>query len=117
MGSLATEDRELMSIIFQEIKKSKLFFVDSLVTVNTICSELAEELQVKFGQRSVFLDNKSDEQYIHKQFSLLIKKAKNQGFAIGIGHDHPLTLRVIKELVPEVENQGIKFVFVSELVE
>lgn len=116
MGSLATEDKDVMAVIFKEIKKKKLFFVDSLVTVNSICLELAEEMQVKFGQRAVFLDNKADTQYISNQFSKLVKVAKNQGYAIGIGHDHALTLKLIKELAPEIEKQGIKFVFVSELV-
>lgn len=116
MGSLATENKDVMAVIFKEIRKKGLFFVDSLVTVNTICSELAEELQVKFGQRSVFLDNKSDAEYIRNQFYKLVKVAKSQGYAIGIGHDHALTLKVIKELVPGIERQGIKFVFVSELV-
>lgn len=116
MGSLATENKDVMAIIFKEIKKRKLFFIDSLVTVNSICQELAEETQVRFGQRAVFLDNKADSQYIRSQFAKLVKAAKNQGYAIGIGHDHALTLKLIKELAPEIERQGIKFVFVSELV-
>ncbi len=116
MGSLATEKKDLMSVIFNEMKKENLFFVDSLVTQKSICKEAAKQAQIKFGQRSVFLDNQSDSQYIRKQFSYLIKKAKRQGFAIGIGHDHPLTLKTIKELAPEMEKQGIKFVFVSEVV-
>jgi polysaccharide deacetylase 2 family uncharacterized protein YibQ len=116
MGSLATENKYLMSVIFQEMKKRNLFFVDSLVTRNSICPELAEEFGVKFAERSVFLDNKNDADYIRGQFSSLVKKAKRLGSAIGIGHDHPLTLKLIKELAPETEKQGIKFVFVSELV-
>lgn len=116
MGSLATEKKDLMAVIFSEMKKKKLFFVDSLVTSKSVCFDLAKELKVKFAKRNVFLDNKNDAEYIRKQFSYLIKRAKNQGFAIGIGHDHPLTLKVIQEIIPEIENQGIEIVFVSELV-
>ncbi len=116
MGSLATEKKSLMAVIFREMKKRKLFFVDSLVTEKSVCKDLAEELQLKFGERSVFLDNYSDSQYIRKQFLILINKAKKHGFAIGIGHDHLATLKAIKELAPEIEKQGVKFVFASELV-
>ncbi|MDP2938996.1 MAG: divergent polysaccharide deacetylase family protein [Candidatus Omnitrophota bacterium] len=116
MGSLATEKRNLMTIIFKEMRKRKLFFVDSLVTTNSICQELAEELELKFAQRSIFLDNENDADYIRRQLMLLAKRAKRQGSAIGIGHDRRLTLQVIKEIAPEIKKQGIKFVFVSELV-
>ncbi len=116
MGSLATEQKDLMSVIFREMKKKKLFFVDSMVTPNTICSELAEEIGIRFAERSIFLDNKNDAEYIQGQIFSLVRKAKKQGSAIGIGHDRPLTLKVIKEQIPEIEKQGIKFVLVSELV-
>lgn len=116
MGSLATEKESLMAIIFREMKKRNLFFVDSMVTPKTICKELAKKAQIKFGQRLIFLDNENNDQYIRKQFLLLIKKARKQSGVIGIGHDRSLTLSVIKELAPEMEKQGIKFVFASELV-
>lgn len=116
MGSLATEKKGLMSLIFKEMKKRNLFFVDSLVSRNSICKDLAEELKTKFAARSVFLDNSNDPQYIRKQFLSLAKIAKKRGFAIGIGHDHLSTLTVIKEMSPQIEEQGVKFVFASELV-
>jgi len=38
------------------------------------------------------------------------------GHAIGIGHDRKVTLEVLKEVMPELDREGFKFVFVSELV-
>jgi polysaccharide deacetylase 2 family uncharacterized protein YibQ len=38
------------------------------------------------------------------------------GQAIGIGHDRKITLEVLKEVMPSIEKEGYKFVFVSELI-
>ncbi|GEM_PF-3686042 len=31
------------------------------------------------------------------------------------GYDHPITLKVLQELVPQLKKQGVQFVNVSEL--
>ncbi len=50
----------------------------------------------------------------------MVMKLKNlsrkHGLAIGIGHDRKTTLEVLREAMPELEKEGFKFVFVSELV-
>ncbi|MFZ5801230.1 MAG: divergent polysaccharide deacetylase family protein [Candidatus Omnitrophota bacterium] len=116
MGSKATEDKRVMSVLFREFKKRKMYFLDSMVTPNSVGEELAEKSGVKFAQRNIFLDNQSDYQYIAGQLRSLVNKARNNGFAVGVGHDRPLTLQVIQELVPSFIEEGVEFVFVSDLV-
>jgi len=116
MGSKATENRRVMSILFELFKQNSLYFLDSLVTADTICAELAKEINVKFAKRDIFLDNESDEAYIKNQLSLLVDKAKQKGEAIGVGHDRILTLKIIKDSIADIEEEGIEFVFLSELV-
>lgn len=115
MGSAATENTRLMRIVMQYLKERDFFFLDSLVTSKSICRGLAQRLGVKFAQRDVFIDNESDSAYIRGQLMKLVSKAKNNGSAIGIGHDRPATIAVLKEMIPKLEEDGFEFVYVSEL--
>ncbi len=115
-GSKATEDRRLMGVIFGELKKRNLFFLDSLVTSKSVCEPLARETKVKFAKRSMFLDNEADYEYIKAQLEHLVYLAKRDGEAIGICHDKDITLRVLKETLDEFEQDGVEFVKLSQLV-
>ena len=116
MGSQATESEDLMKVIFEELKKKKLYFLDSL-TGKTVGKKLALEVKLPYARRSVFLDNKSDAEYIQGQLEALAKMAKQEGFAVGIGHDRKRTLEVLVQAIPELKKRGFKFVYTSELVE
>jgi len=117
MGSRATEDTRTMGIIFSELKKRRLYFLDSFVTGKSVAAFLAGKMHIKFTRRDIFLDNSADPRYIKQQLNLLIKKARQKGQAIGIGHDRKHTLEVLNEMMPELARQGYKFVFVSELAQ
>jgi polysaccharide deacetylase 2 family uncharacterized protein YibQ len=116
MGSKATEDLRIMKILFREFKKRNLYFLDSLVSAETVGFDLAHKMGLAFGKRDIFLDNKKEAQYIKGQINKIKIIAKVYGQAIGIGHDQKVTLEVLKEAMPEIEKEGYKFVFVSELV-
>lgn len=116
MGSKATEDEKLMKIIFEELKRRNLFYIDSLATNKSVCKELAKDMKLKYAQRNIFLDNENNEEYIKGQLKKLEYEAKALGFAIGIGHDRPKTIAALKEIMPEMANSGIEFIYVSEIV-
>ncbi len=116
MGSKATEDRRLMSIVFARLKERKLFFLDSMVTSKSICRDLAREMQINFTQRDVFLDNKNERVYIENQFAELAKLARRRGFAVAIGHDRPLTLQIVKEQLEKLQQEGFQIVSVEEFL-
>ncbi len=116
MGSKATGDKALMKIIFKKIKKKGLFFVDSMTAHNSICTVLADDMGLTFGKRDVFLDNINTPEAITKQFMVLAKKARRRGYAVAIGHDRHLTMQVIKEEIPLLENQGFEIVSIKELL-
>jgi hypothetical protein len=73
-------------------------------------------MQIAFANRDVFLDNREEPEYIMGQINKLKNIAKVYGRAIGIGHDRKVTLEVLKGAMPELEKEGYKFVFVSELL-
>ncbi|MFH1045331.1 MAG: divergent polysaccharide deacetylase family protein [Candidatus Omnitrophota bacterium] len=117
MGSQATRDKRLMTIIFNELKKRKLFFLDNRVIGDSVCSALAKATALECAVRDIFLDNKNEREYIRGQLRQLQVEALASGAAIGVGHARPMTLEVLKEEIPKMQAQGIKFVPVSALVE
>jgi len=116
MGSKATENSRVMRIIFKELKIRNLYFLDSLVSAESTCFDLAYKMRLGFAKRDVFLDNIEEPAYIRGQIYKLKTRARVYGQAIGIGHDRKTTLGVLKEVMPELEKEGYEFVFVSELV-
>lgn len=115
MGSSATENKNTMLVILEELKHRKLYFLDSFVTSSSVCPGLAKEIKVKFAKRDVFLDNNLDKAYIKSQINKLKSIAASRGYAIGIGHDRKVTLEVLAEVMPEIEKEGYRFVFASDL--
>ncbi|MCM8770629.1 MAG: divergent polysaccharide deacetylase family protein [Candidatus Omnitrophica bacterium] len=116
MGSKATADYRVMRIIFEELKKKNLYFLDSYVSANSICFKLTRGIKIRFARRDVFLDNEDNPDYIRAQLEKLKQLAQSRGYAIGIGHDRKITLEVLKEELPKLQKQGFKFVTVSELI-
>lgn len=116
MGSKATQCRRTMGIIFGELKKRNLYFLDSLVSPNSVCSDIARGRGTKFTKRDIFLDNQNDPAYIKGQLEELKEISSLQGYAVGIGHDRKNTLLVLAEQMPEIEREGYEFVFISQVL-
>jgi hypothetical protein len=116
MGSSATEDLKTMQVIFKELKRRNLYFLDSFVSDKSVCSDLARKMGLGFVKRDIFLDNIEESGYIREQINKLKSRAKTRGFAVAIGHNRFVTLNVLKEEIPLLEKEGYKLVFVSELI-
>jgi polysaccharide deacetylase 2 family uncharacterized protein YibQ len=116
MGSKATEDPLVMKALMEVLKKEGLYFVDSHTSAHTVGPQLARQSGVAFGSNDRFIDQEKDLEAIKKAIRLAMKKAKKEGKAIAIGHPHSLTARAIREMVPEIEEAGIRLVFASEVV-
>lgn len=115
MGSRITEDLNSSEIIMAEVKKRNLYFLDSFVTAESVCPGLARKIGLRFVKRDIFLDNRDDPEYIRSQITGLKNLARLRGAAIGIGHDRKNTLLILKEMLPQLAEEGYKFVFVSEV--
>ena len=117
MGSRVTENEEMISLIFRELERRKLYFLDSLVTDKSVCKRIANRTKTGFAKRDIYLDNKNEDAYIRNQLQFLVEKAKREGSSIGIGHDGDLTIKILSEEMPRLKDEGVEFVFVSELIE
>jgi polysaccharide deacetylase 2 family uncharacterized protein YibQ len=117
MGSKATEDPRVMQALMAVLKKEKLYFIDSHTSPQSLGPEAARKAGVAFWQNDRFLDREENLEKIKKATRLSMRKAKKEGKAVAIGHPHPLTARAIREMIPELEKEGIRLVFASEVVE
>jgi uncharacterized protein len=117
MGSLFTSDEEKMRVLLREIASKDLFFVDSMTSKKSKGYLLAKEMGIKTAKRDVFIDNESDPEYIERQVWELVDTAKKHGKAVGIGHAKKSTIDVLKDVIPEIEKEGIEIVPVSSLLE
>jgi len=118
MGSKITEDERIMKFIFEEFKKTdlNLYFVDSKTSQNSIAYDLALEMGINSMERTVFLDNEDDMDYIKGQLLEAKELAFKKGKVIAIGHNRINTYYVLKRMVPELIKEGIEIVFVSTLI-
>lgn len=120
MGSLITEDKAKMTAILQAAKAKNMFFADSVTSAKSIAAKTAEELGVPYVKRDVFLDSTQDIATIKSNIKRTAEIAKKKGYAVAIGHvgaeGGVCTARAISDLYKELENEGVEFVTVSELI-
>jgi len=79
----------------------------------SVAKGIAAEEGIPVVKRDVFLDHDIDVKSIKRQFSRLIQMAWKNGYAVGIGHPHPETLQVLKEMLPMLSALRIELVPVS----
>ncbi|MAY42145.1 MULTISPECIES: divergent polysaccharide deacetylase family protein [unclassified Neptuniibacter] len=117
MGSLLTEKRQSMNAVMSVVQKRNMFFLDSVTTSNTVAWKAAHEHGIPYLVRDVFLDNRQQRAYIHKQFKEALTIAVTQGHAVVIGHPYPETVSYLEEVLPILKALGVRLVTASELLQ
>lgn len=116
MGSKFTESSELMNLVLKRVKKEGLFFIDSKTTPKSQGYIQAKKLGIKSAQRDIFLDKgKEGEKLIRNRINELLMISKKQGFAVGICHPYPQTIKVLSETLPRLKDY-VQFISASQVV-
>jgi len=115
-GSRATADDRVMREVVAVLAPRGLFFIDSRTAPNTVAARDAAAAGVPTASRDVFLDNVADVASTEEQLRRAAALARENGFAIAIGHPRPTTLAAVRALVPELRSDGIAFVLAADLV-
>ena len=116
-GSLLTRHTGHMEWLMEGLKQNQKFFIDSLTSEQSVASRVAMENSVPYLRRDVFLDNYQNQTYIKMQLVELIRMAKLNGQAIGIGHPHPETIEVLTRELPDLDKYGVVLVSLTELMQ
>ncbi len=118
MGSLLTQHPGHMAWLMQVLKHhGHLYFIDSRTDKRTVAAELAHEYALPHTQRDVFLDAGSGTiEDVWEQLRRLDHLATRQGFALAIGHPHPLTLQALRQGIPWLVARGHQIVPASQYI-
>lgn len=117
MGSKFTQNDELMRLILTKLKEENLLFVDSLTTSDSKGYIIAKELGMKAARRDIFLDSRrKGKDYIRKQLKKLVRKAKKNGYSVGICHTYPQTIEVMREELDNISKE-VNILPISKLIE
>jgi polysaccharide deacetylase 2 family uncharacterized protein YibQ len=116
MGSKFMADEDKLVLIFNKLKKRKMFFIDSRTTVNTQASAAAEKVNIQMASRKVFIDNDRDYNEIYRKLLEIAQNSSDVSPVIIIGHPYPETIRAIKDASQVLRKKGILIVPVSKLI-
>ena len=116
-GGVFTLTEEPLKSFMKVLKEKDLFFVDSVVIGGSKAYQVASDVGVSSLQRDIFLDHEYTKEKIKENLEKLKKIAVKKGKAVGIGHFRDLTIKVLQEELPKLEEQGFELVHISELFE
>ncbi|SFL79280.1 divergent polysaccharide deacetylase family protein [Pelosinus propionicus] len=116
-GSRATADRRVMKDVLAVLKANHLFFVDSRTNSQSIAAETAKQMGIQTGENQLFLDNTDEVSAVKAKLRTALDMASQHGTVTVIGHARMNTAIAVKEMIPEIESQGIQLVFVSQLLQ
>jgi len=116
MGSRITENMELMRAVLGYCRARGLLFLDSKTAYNSQVPRIAAEMHVHVEQRDSFMDIEHDREYIRRMWSQAVAKARENGYAIVIGHAwSDETAAAIRDSYQSLQAQGYTFHKLSEL--
>lgn len=115
-GSRATTDARVMRVVMNELSHRGLFFLDSRTNTTTAADSAAVSYGVPYARNDLFVDNSADEGEIRAMIQEGANRAKASGSYIIIGHCRPHTAAAFRDIVPQLQAQGIEFVYVSSLL-
>lgn len=116
MGSRATQDEALLQALFEELRASKYFFLDSRTIETTKAFSLAKSNGLEAALNDTFLDSVEELDAVRKKVWRLAEIAERNGTAIGIGHPYAITLQAMQEIVPVLEQRGYTFITLEQML-
>jgi len=105
-GSVYTDDYKAMQTLYTALREEGFVFVDSRTIASTKVPQIVDQFGDAYVARDIFIDNEHTVPYIHAQLQRAVKMAKQNGYAIAIGHPHKMTMKALgsaRNIFKEVE--------------
>jgi len=109
MGSVATRDPALMTLVAAETKRRGYLFLDSITIPHSVAQSCAEAAGVPAAGRDIFIDWKMRPDIIAESLRKIEDRARRYGHVIAIGHTRPMTLDALAEWLPTLPGKGFAF--------
>lgn len=117
MGSRFTSDDRKMRELLSYAKRKNLYFIDSNTAIKNLGYPISKELGVPTYYCSHFLDNSRDMEDMKREIRTAVGMAEKNQKALVIGHYHKGMAEAIEAMLPYIEDEGVKLVFASDLLE
>jgi polysaccharide deacetylase 2 family uncharacterized protein YibQ len=116
MGSRFTTDRPAMESVLARLKERGLLFLDSRTSASSVGDQIANELGMPTAARHVFLDDVMTSENVRAQLAETERLARQQGFAVAIGHPHDATIAALADWLPTLGAKGLVAAPISAVV-
>jgi len=116
MGSKFMADEERLMLVFKQLKKKDLFFIDSRTTNNSKTTAASQKAHLTVASRKIFLDNDRDYLKIYQILMDVGNAPAGNAPLIVIGHPYPETIRAIRDANKIFREKGVSIVPVSKLM-
>jgi len=116
MGSLLTQNQQMMGWAMDVAEERQLFFLDSRTTAKTVAWRTARNAGVPWLLRDVFLDHERTTDFVDHQFLKALAVARRYGTAVVIGHPYEVTVDYLKAALPALDEAGVQLVSASALL-
>ena len=116
MGSLLTEDVRTMECVMSYLRERGYFFLDSQTSRQSKGYEISQREGIKSAKISGYLDAVNDPDHIQKRLTALVEGAFRTGSAIILGHDRPETIAILEKELPRIEQLGVEFIPIADIV-
>ncbi|MEE9911891.1 MAG: divergent polysaccharide deacetylase family protein [Deltaproteobacteria bacterium] len=117
MGSKFMTDEERLLLVFKQLKKKDLFFIDSRTTNNTKTIIASQKVHLTVASRKVFLDNDRNYSKIYQILMDAAEAPAGDSPLIMIGHPYPETIRAIRDARKVFREKGVSIIPVSKLLQ
>lgn len=115
MGSKFMLDEQKLTVIFRELKKNNLFFVDSRTSPDSKTVSAAKGTGLKIAERKMFIDHHRNYDEIYNNL-VRLATSDDRSPKIIIGHPYPETIRALKNATKVFKENGASIVPVSEII-
>ena len=117
MGSKATADEAVMTVVLGYLKSRGKLFMDSRTTADTAGPRVAQALGMPILQRDVFIDNETGEGAITDSLDKGITEAGTRGTAVAIGHvQNRGVVDILRAAETALAAQGVRMARLSEVM-
>jgi len=116
MGSRFMSDEERLTVVFKQLKKNNLFFIDSRTTSDSRTTAASQKTHLTVVSRRVFLDNERDYSKIYRVLMDVAGAQAGSAPMIVIGHPYPETIRALRDARKVFREKGVSIVPASHLI-
>ena len=116
MGSQLTSQPDRMHWLMSELSKTPFYFIDSKTTDNSAAMQAADDQQIPYLVRDIFLDHDRDPAAIDRAYKKALALAIRSGSAVLIAHPYPSTLDYLETALPKLSQAGIVLVNASQAI-